>query len=905
MSSSTATSCADIAAVMVTCDRSPSPNYIEQTLGNLTDSWSTTTRLHSFTVFNSKHDKWADSIVDQMGKVLLPKEPSLCPNLNVAAALDWHARDESVKWVLFLEDDIDVIGDFFDSVGRWLDKVSPLHPDISVFTLGSCHPHVQQALDGGFDYCTNPLQPHGSFYGTQAVVIRRCACSSLAAYIRTHAHDHKKDSPDGAGYDHLMVQWALNNMSHPAHFITPAPSFVQHTGRTSIINPRDETHTFPAFPGREWVYQPNLTRGQEPTPLVYGEDVICVLTPFRNSRKYLPMYFEQLVNFMYEVNPRPVRLVAAEGDSLDDTREGIEKLSTQLGIDLTLLDVTHGQMRWGSVEDPARLRAMSKIMNACLDQVRETDETAIWLMSDLQYDPADLADMVRSLDSLTSIRGIIDEQAPPHKHVLSPEVLTVDGNFWDIWAYRKDGKRFSFSKPYFDGWNDNGTFELSSAGSCLVMSGLTARSCRTDAEEAVSFCRDVRSKGGRIGFSSKWSMVHAPSLSKRILLIGDAIVPTGYSQITHALLPALAADGWEIDVVGLNYWGIPHDYPYRIYPAAVNGQHPSGDFRLYNLLTTQKPYDVLYILADFWEEFEGYRRIVEAVGKENDSFVPPKIVGNMGVAGEGTLSHNLDKLDRLIVWTKFAKNDLRQHGYTGNVSIIPLGVNTDTFHSLDRGECRDELQLNLPHDAFIIGSSGRDQPRKRLDLLIESFAVFVHQSGAEDVYLFLHVLPLSGESNYDFQALVRYYDVRDKVILSTQVYPPHVLNKWYNCLDVYVTTTTGEGWGLNVSEAMAAGIPVAAPRFSGIGSWAKGAAHLVPVSSHCMLGPMNKAPYVIGGVVSAKDMGQAFMDMYRDTDLRTEWSNRGEGLVSSLSWNGMANSTIDLLNDMLKVKKRL
>ena len=42
-------------------------------------------------------------------------------------------------------------------------------------------------------------------------------------------------------------------------------------------------------------------------------------------------------------------------------------------------------------------------------------------------------------------------------------------------------------------------------------------------------------------------------------------------------------------------------------------------------------------------------------------------------------------------------------------------------------------------------------------------------------------------------------------------YPTHILNELYNTADVFVTTHLGEGWGLSVTEAMAAGVPVIAP----------------------------------------------------------------------------------------------
>ena len=42
------------------------------------------------------------------------------------------------------------------------------------------------------------------------------------------------------------------------------------------------------------------------------------------------------------------------------------------------------------------------------------------------------------------------------------------------------------------------------------------------------------------------------------------------------------------------------------------------------------------------------------------------------------------------------------------------------------------------------------------------------------------------------------------------------LNRIYNAMDVFLTTTTGEGWGLTITEAMACGVPVIAPAHTSI-----------------------------------------------------------------------------------------
>jgi glycosyltransferase involved in cell wall biosynthesis len=57
---------------------------------------------------------------------------------------------------------------------------------------------------------------------------------------------------------------------------------------------------------------------------------------------------------------------------------------------------------------------------------------------------------------------------------------------------------------------------------------------------------------------------------------------------------------------------------------------------------------------------------------------------------------------------------------------------------------------------------------------------------------------------------------KSDVIFPTRYSPAHpapveTMNMLYNCGDIFLTTHLGEGWGLTITEAMAAGVPVVAP----------------------------------------------------------------------------------------------
>ena len=89
----------------------------------------------------------------------------LTPNANAVRALRMSAADEA-DWILFLEDDIEIVNDFIGSVSRWLTDFARY--DVLFYPLGSFYPfiskdhHERGAWDMGLDL----------YYGSQAVAFR-------------------------------------------------------------------------------------------------------------------------------------------------------------------------------------------------------------------------------------------------------------------------------------------------------------------------------------------------------------------------------------------------------------------------------------------------------------------------------------------------------------------------------------------------------------------------------------------------------------------------------------------------------------------------------------------------------------------------------------------------------------
>lgn len=387
---------------------------------------------------------------------------------------------------------------------------------------------------------------------------------------------------------------------------------------------------------------------------------------------------------------------------------------------------------------------------------------------------------------------------------------------------------------------------------------------------------------------------------RRLLWIGDAGVNTGFARCTHEIVKELATR-FDVHILALGYEGDPHGLPWPVYAATSHG-------------------DVL-----------GTNRVAEIIGKvgptvvvlQNDPWNVPRylkhtgnatVVGVVAVDGKNCRGSHMNGLASCIFWTKFGETEARMGGYSGESAVVPLGVDLDIYAPQERAQVRERMNLpailksrGLPPDTFIVGYVGRNQPRKRLDLLVEYFAEWVRSYDVADAALWIQQAP-TGEHAYDLEQLAKYWRVNDRLILpgvrdDHQGLPEAVMARVYNVFDCMATTTQGEGWGLPQIEGMACGVPQVAPDWAALGEWTRDAAVLVPCTAHAAT-PMGVN--AIGGIADQRLFCAALDRLYRNREFRAEraaaglqlaqrpeyrWPAVGQAMLAAIEQAVFANPT--------------
>jgi D-inositol-3-phosphate glycosyltransferase len=147
--------------------------------------------------------------------------------------------------------------------------------------------------------------------------------------------------------------------------------------------------------------------------------------------------------------------------------------------------------------------------------------------------------------------------------------------------------------------------------------------------------------------------------------------------------------------------------------------------------------------------------------------------------------------------------------------VVPLGIELEKFTeaALTQAQARTSLDLNLPPDAVLLGLVGRFDVDKGQAFVVEALARLRQQ------HLRLHLLlvgePTRNKDNSYQEALfarIQELGLGEAVHVRAFTLHPEVA---YRALDISITASTNETYGMVTIEAMATGLPVVASAAGG------------------------------------------------------------------------------------------
>lgn len=170
--------------------------------------------------------------------------------------------------------------------------------------------------------------------------------------------------------------------------------------------------------------------------------------------------------------------------------------------------------------------------------------------------------------------------------------------------------------------------------------------------------------------------------------------------------------------------------------------------------------------------------------------------------------------DKYIANTDFEKKCLIQLGVPSNkINVIGCGVHPRFFVTDHKKKQKSREKYGIPNGAFVVGYVGRFSSKKGVETLLKAFSLFADQhsillmAGAVNDYLKKLLITIEAE----------YGELKSRIVLLTDFEEEEKPNI-YAAMDVFVSASYSESFGIVFLEAWAAGLPVVGTNIGAIRS---------------------------------------------------------------------------------------
>ena len=323
---------------------------------------------------------------------------------------------------------------------------------------------------------------------------------------------------------------------------------------------------------------------------------------------------------------------------------------------------------------------------------------------------------------------------------------------------------------------------------------------------------------------------------KSLLVYADWNCTTGFGAVAKELVDEWAKDKkLSIVIFGLNdtskkvYDYLPN---VKVIPSLITGDKDTQKdyYRRIELLKLiyQSDFNAIFFLQDVEVINTMEEQLLDVKNtkkKENRPSFKSMIYFPVDSEPRESDLKVLSFFDEVVTYTEYAKNVMKvliTDTQFKKIKIIPHGTNTNDFYPYsDADKLKAKKEIFGSEEVFVFGSVNRNQVRKDFGSLIMGFAMFKHTSGA-NALLYLHCNPIDPMGINIYRLCERVgLEVGKDVILPKDFSENNgctleELNKIYNSFDCFITTTTSEGWGLTITEAMATKTLVVCPKHTSI-----------------------------------------------------------------------------------------
>ena len=300
------------------------------------------------------------------------------------------------------------------------------------------------------------------------------------------------------------------------------------------------------------------------------------------------------------------------------------------------------------------------------------------------------------------------------------------------------------------------------------------------------------------------------------ILSDSPLLTTGFANQSTAIANILSEAGHDVTYFAHAYGGQMLVPPIRFQDGkelkfkVVGGGREAYFKDLLQIYVKQHKIDILLIYLDTFMLYDWFLRM---------DLSPAKVIFYYLSDGGGGLPLNceniLKKVDYPLAAAKFAQKQVKDL-YNLDSDYIPNTINAKDFYPISKEE-KEKLKAKRGLSGkFVVGTVARNQGRKMMDRTFKAFRLYADRD--PNAVLFLHTDPNDVAQVFNMHNLIKRYNLQNRVLFSGMSWYKGFnykdMKDVYNVMDVFLLTTSGEGFGIPLVEAMACEIPVVATDYT-------------------------------------------------------------------------------------------
>lgn len=406
----------------------------------------------------------------------------------------------------------------------------------------------------------------------------------------------------------------------------------------------------------------------------------------------------------------------------------------------------------------------------------------------------------------------------------------------------------------------------------------------------------------------------------KILCLFDYNCHTGFATVSRNLVKHWKnhfGDNIHLDICAVNYFGDDYNDGKNVRVISAKKKDVAkDDFGRYVFMRSLKDgdYDLIFILQDlgvvvptikFLREIRKERKVLGKKDFKSILYFP------VDFALTPNLSVDIEFFDYLATYTEYGRAQVLRlkPNISKKLHVIPHGNDMDEFNYIDRQEIQEFRNQFFGKNAnkFIVTNINRNQSRKDIPNTIFGFLEYWEEYN-QNAFLYLHMDP-KDPMGWNLRTILAQTPLREgeHFQLTEEKYlqkgaPIEHIKKIYNASDVFLSTATGGGWELSVTEAMACKVPVIIPNHTSLGEIGKGGERAY------MLNTLYPTVAMVDNVIRFQadlyEIAETLNQVYKDKksnalDQKIKIDN-AYNFVSSLSWEPIAKTFIRAIRELTK-----